>query len=119
MNEKVLYAFNQAEQEKRLLLYLKKEKIASRKLLGQDKPKTLKELVEGKPSEGTFSLEQLPNLVILSEFSDARLEAFLAAYKEYGLDRSAIKAVVTVHNVTWTLERLVKDCLKERQQFSR
>lgn len=55
-----------------------------------------------------------PEVLIFSGVSDELLDRFLAEYKEAGIAPIGLKAVVTVHNRTWTLYELTLELMKER-----
>lgn len=56
----------------------------------------------------------LPELLIFRDFSETALDLFLAAYRKSGISPVALKAVVTEHNVNWTLYALVEELQRER-----
>lgn len=59
----------------------------------------------------------LPEVLIFSGFPDELLDSFLAAYKEEGIAPIGLKAVLTVHNRTWTLYELTLELMRERMAF--
>ena len=56
----------------------------------------------------------LPELLIFRDFSETALDIFLAAYRKSGISPVSLKAVVTQHNVDWTLYALVEELQRER-----
>lgn len=56
----------------------------------------------------------LPELLIFSGLSDERLDVFLAEYKKAGIEPIGLKAIVTPHNLTWTVYELTEELVRER-----
>ena len=54
-------------------------------------------------------------MMILCGFSDRELDGFLKGYKERNIDPIELKAVVTEHNILWSLEHLYKELKGERK----
>ena len=49
----------------------------------------------------------LPELMIFQGFGEEELKQFLNSYKQEGIERITLKAVVTPYNITWTVNDLV------------
>ena len=56
----------------------------------------------------------LPELIIFSGLKDNKLDEFLAEYKKMGIAPIGLKAVVTIHNVNWTMYELAEELVRER-----
>lgn len=57
---------------------------------------------------------KLPELIIFSGFSDEELDTFLDAYKHAGIEPVALKAIVTIHNMSWTIYQIASELQRER-----
>lgn len=57
---------------------------------------------------------KIPELIIFSGISDGDLDGFLAEYKSAGILPVALKAVVTPHNVSWSVYELARELQRER-----
>ncbi|MFQ9514970.1 MAG: DUF3783 domain-containing protein [Eubacterium sp.] len=57
---------------------------------------------------------KLPELIIFSGISDGELDEFLAEYRNSGIPSVALKAVVTQHNISWSVYELAKELQRER-----
>lgn len=56
----------------------------------------------------------VPEVLIFSGLSMDRLEEFLDAYKQAGIPPVGLKAVLTEHNLHWTVYELATELMKER-----
>lgn len=56
-------------------------------------------------------------LMVLSGFTDERLDELLAKLKKAGVPRTILKAVVTETNAQWTVYELYDHLLEERRQI--
>ena len=56
----------------------------------------------------------LPELLIFSGLPGEGLDAFLAEYKKAGIEPVGLKAIVTPHNLTWTVYELTAELVRER-----
>lgn len=56
------------------------------------------------------------SMILFSQFSDSDLDAFLAAYRETGAAPISCKAVITLHNLNWSLTRLYAELSQEAQR---
>lgn len=57
--------------------------------------------------------ESAGSMILFSQFSDSDLDAFLAAYRETGAAPIPCKAVITLHNLNWSLTRLYAEIARE------
>lgn len=74
-----------------------------------------KEKIYGTPLQD--KLEEQPEVMIFSAFSDDKLDEFLKAYKDAGIEPVGLKAVVTKYNENWTLDELIKELIRERAEI--
>lgn len=56
----------------------------------------------------------MPELLIFSGLADGKLDEFLAEYRKKGIEPVSLKAVITAHNISWTVYQLVSELVKER-----
>lgn len=57
---------------------------------------------------------KLPEVIIFCGVSDRELDIFLAEYKKAEIQPVALKAVMTQHNITWSIYELVQELQRER-----
>ena len=50
----------------------------------------------------------MPEVILFNGFNDESLQGFLASYRAAGIEKVALKAVVTPYNITWTLYDLIE-----------
>ena len=60
----------------------------------------------------------LPEFIIFKGFDDDSLQEYLKAYRETGLEKIPLKAVLTPYNMSWTLKELIEQ-LKEESRSGR
>ena len=60
----------------------------------------------------------LPEFIIFQGFDDDALQEYLKAYRETGLEKIPLKAVLTPYNMSWTLKELIEQ-LKEESRSGR
>ena len=58
----------------------------------------------------------IPEVILFNGFNDESLQGFLAAYRKAGIEKVALKAVVTPYNITWTLYDLIEHLQEESDQ---
>lgn len=58
----------------------------------------------------------MPEVILFNGFNDESLQGFLAAYRKAGIEKVALKAVVTPYNITWTLYDLIEHLKEESAQ---
>lgn len=57
---------------------------------------------------------ELPaEMLIFSEMNSDQVDAFLAEYKKTGVEKVALKAVITGNNIFWTADQIQKELLRE------
>lgn len=115
----ILYYIPDTKKEKQVKDLCRKLQIPTRALKGIDLNMEIGILAglggragkeHGKAPEGY----PLPEVLIFSGFPDELLESFLTEYKKAGIAPIGLKAVLTVHNRTWTLYELTLELMKER-----
>lgn len=60
------------------------------------------------------ALYTLPDCIIFAGVADKVMDDFLARYKSNGIEPTGLKAVVTIHNMNWSLYELLEELKKER-----
>lgn len=55
----------------------------------------------------------MPEVILFNGFNDESLQGFLATYRKAGIEKVALKAVVTPYNITWTLYDLIEHLKEE------
>ena len=97
--------------------------ISVRKLASDDAEKTLISIISGGRYElnaAPASVMQnavkeynIPEVIIFQGFEDDSLQEFLKAYKDTGLAKIPLKAVVTPYNIAWKLKDLSEHLIEE------
>ncbi len=67
-----------------------------------------------RPAEKAPAGYRLPELLIFSGFPEERLDEFLAEYKKAEIAPVGLKAVVTLHNLGWSVYQLAAELYRER-----
>lgn len=57
---------------------------------------------------------KLPEIIIFSGISSDELDKFLAEYKKKGIEPVGLKAILTPHNISWSVYELVQELQRER-----
>ena len=57
---------------------------------------------------------KLPDCIIFSDVSSSAMDVFLAEYKKRGIEPTHLKAIVTVHNMKWSVSELIAELKKEQ-----
>ncbi|MCR4624997.1 MAG: DUF3783 domain-containing protein [Lachnospiraceae bacterium] len=55
----------------------------------------------------------MPDVMIFRGFDETELKSFLSEYKNAGIEKVALKAMVTPYNVVWTLYYLIEHLKEE------
>lgn len=96
------------------------------RLMECDRYRTIKEItlnIESgvMPLNGDLAIDNAqkagaanPEILLFSNLTENKLDEFLSAYKTMGIEPVSLKAVVTPTNVTWTIEELAEELIKER-----
>lgn len=56
-------------------------------------------------------------MLVFCGLTEEVLDSFLSAYKETGVEKVALKAIVTPHNIFWNSVQLYQELLKEQRQW--
>lgn len=113
----LLYLVNNGEREKKiknLLLRLGiRMKFATNELLGNKVGYLFS--ISGYTEESTEVMESLnEDILVMKGFTRERMNDLLSAMKKEGI-RIPLKAVLTEHNVNWTLKDLYEELLTEHR----
>ena len=57
---------------------------------------------------------KLPDCIIFSDISSPAMDVFLAEYKKRGIEPTHLKAIVTIHNMKWSVSGLIAELKKEQ-----
>ncbi len=57
---------------------------------------------------------KLPDCIIFSDVSSSAMDVFLAEYKKRRIEPTHLKAIVTVHNMKWSVSELIAELKKEQ-----
>lgn len=57
---------------------------------------------------------KLPDCIIFSDVSSSAMDVFLAEYKKRGIEPTHLKAIITVHNMKWSVSELIAELKKEQ-----
>lgn len=60
------------------------------------------------------SNKSMPDCIIFSDISSDAMDRFLAEYKKRGIEPTHLKAIVTVHNMKWSVDELINELKKEQ-----
>lgn len=58
-------------------------------------------------------------MMVFCGLAEKTLDAFLAGYRQAGIEPIPLKAVITPYNINWTPEKLVTELLEEHQAMNR
>ena len=61
---------------------------------------------------------KLSEFIVFQGFEEDALQDFLRKYKETGLERIPLKAIVTPYNISWTLYDLVEHLKEESKRIN-
>lgn len=56
----------------------------------------------------------LPDCIIFSDISNLEMDVFLAEYKKRSIEPTQMKAVVTVYNMGWSIDKLIEELKREQ-----
>lgn len=56
----------------------------------------------------------LPDCIIFSDISNLEMDIFLAEYKKRGIEPTPMKAIVTVYNMDWSIDKLIEELKREQ-----
>ncbi len=127
MTDLIMYKINEPSKEKQVVNLCRKLGLKTRKLKDSDAKITVGTLtgnskINASPNSQMLNTANqnvptgysLPELIIFSGLKDNKLDEFLAEYKKMGIAPIGLKAVVTIHNVNWTMYELAEELVRER-----
>lgn len=117
----ILLHINDKSKEQQILRLCSAMKLPVRRLSEKDAGKTVGLLAGIKTDKRTGGnggavpmLYTLPDCIIFAGVADKVMDDFLARYKSNGIEPTGLKAVVTIHNMNWSLYELLEELKKER-----
>lgn len=127
MTDLIMYKINETSKEKQVVNLCRKLGLKTRKLKDSDAKITVSTLtgngkINASPDNQMLNTANqnvptgysLPELIVFSGLKDNKLDEFLAEYKKMGIAPIGLKAVVTIHNVNWTMYELAEELVRER-----
>lgn len=127
MTDLIMYKINEPSKEKQVVNLCRKLGLKTRKLKDSDAKITVGTLTGNGKINASLDNQMLntanqnvptgyslPELIIFSGLKDNKLDEFLAEYKKMGIAPIGLKAVVTIHNVNWTMYELAEELIRER-----
>lgn len=127
MTDLIMYKINETSKEKQVVNLCRKLGLKTRKLKDSDAKITVGTLtgngkINASPDNQMLNTANqnvptgysLPELIVFSGLKDNKLDEFLAEYKKMGIAPIGLKAVVTIHNVNWTMYELAEELVRER-----
>lgn len=127
MTDLIMYKINETSKEKQVVNLCRKLGLKTRKLKDSDAKITVSTLtgngkINASPDNQMLNTVNqnvpngysLPELIVFSGLKDNKLDEFLAEYKKMGIAPIGLKAVVTIHNVNWTMYELAEELVRER-----
>ncbi len=127
MTDLIMYKINEPSKEKQVVNLCRKLGLKTRKLKDSDAKITVGTLtgngkINASPDNQMLNTANqnvptgysLPELIVFSGLKDNKLDEFLAEYKKMGIAPIGLKAVVTIHNVNWTMYELAEELIRER-----
>lgn len=127
MTDLIMYKINETSKEKQVVNLCRKLGLKTRKLKDSDAKITVGTLtgnskINASPGNQMLNTANqnvptgysLPELIVFSGLKDNKLDEFLAEYKKMGIAPIGLKAVVTIHNVNWTMYELAEELVRER-----
>ena len=117
----ILLHINDKSKEQQILRLCSAMKLPVRRLSEKDAGKTVGLLAgikldkrAGGNGGAVPALYTLPDCIIFAGVADKVMDDFLARYKSNGIEPTGLKAVVTIHNMNWSLYELLEELKKER-----
>ena len=127
MTDLIMYKINETSKEQQVVNLCRKLGLKTRKLKDSDAKITVGTLtgnskINASPDNQMLNTANqnvpmgysLPELIVFSGLKDNKLDEFLAEYKKMGISPIGLKAVVTIHNVNWTMYELAEELVRER-----
>ncbi len=115
----VMFYTQNMRKEKQILELCRNLSIRTRKLKQADINVTVGTLsgngmIKNQDNKKAPTDYKMPELIIFSGLTEEKLDEFLAEYKNAGIETIGLKAVVTVHNASWSIYELTEELIRER-----
>lgn len=120
--QKILFYTTDLTKEKKIKDLCKRLSISTRKLKSTDANIAIGNLAGigiANTMNHTKSPKEfvMPEVIIFSGLADEMLDTFLAEYKKDNIEAVPLKAVITKHNINWTLYMLIIELIRERNSY--
>lgn len=119
-SKRVIYNIDNVRKEKQLMELCRQLGYNTRKIKPSDADSSVGSIAGIKIPNMMSQKEKaplgykFPEIIIFSGLSDGDLDRFLAEYKREGIEPVPLKAIVTQHNISWSLYELVKELQREQ-----
>lgn len=116
----IIYKIDEQKKEKQFIELCRQLGYGIRKLKNSDADLPVGTIAGVKFSRMILKSEKapdgckLPEVIIFSGLSDGNLDEFLSEYKKAEIEPVALKAVVTQHNISWSIYELTRELQRER-----
>lgn len=116
----VMYYMKDSKKEEQLIQLCKQLGINTRKIKENDMNVSISTLagISGVPAmvqtEKAPQNYEMPELLIFAGMTDEKLDEFLAEYRKQGIEAVSLKAMITPHNISWTVYQLTAELIRER-----
>ena len=119
----LLFSFHPEERTMRIIRYLTAQGVSVRTVQTSELGETLGYLFSlpgyEKRSAPNFIASNVPEMLVMHGFDQAMLDAFLRFFREEGVRRVELKAVLTPTNASWTAVELSRHLAAERDALQK
>ena len=119
----LLFSFLPEDRTMRIIRYLSAQGVSVRTVQAAELNETLGYLFSlpgyEKRSSPAFLTQSVPEMLVMHGFDQARLDAFLRFFREEGVRRVELKAVLTPTNAAWTAAELSRHLAAERDAMQK
>lgn len=119
----LLFSFLPEERTMRIIRYLTAQGISVRTVCTEDFGETLGYLFSlpgfEQRSARAFAASSVPEMLVMHGFNQETLDAFLRFFREEGVRRVELKAVLTPTNAVWTAAELSRHLTAERDALQK
>jgi aminoglycoside phosphotransferase (APT) family kinase protein len=119
----LLFSFRPEERTMRIIRYLTAQDVSVRTVQAAELGETLGYLFSlpgyEKRSALAFGTASVPEMLVMHGFDQAMLDAFLRFFREEGVRRVELKAVLTPTNAFWTAAELSRHLAAERDALQK
>ena len=119
----LLFSFRPEDRTMRIIRYLSAQGVSVRTVQAAELNETLGYLFSlpgyEKRSSPAFLTQSVPEMLVMHGFGQARLDAFLRFFREEGVRRVELKAVLTPTNAAWTAAELSRHLAAERDAMQK